>query len=362
MDATSIVREGDAPLGSVHPKSLRQHVYKSLGKTSCVVSLVGLFGMTLLPLVLSGPVAPPARAQASAQPHQIKADHLPAPQQRAAKSPQPEGVVSTSSSIATSSTTSQPPLPREWSADEIKEELKECTRLLAPIHAEFEPEEPMKRGQCGAPAPIRLRALGEGETRVEFLPPVTVTCRLAAGLYRWIETSLQPAAREMLGSPIIRISGQTYSCRHMYHNPRLPLSEHAKANAIDITRFATTVRTITVRRDWGPPERELAEMKKKAAVAEEKMEKVSEIPPSIGDAAKTTQESQRGRLLKAVLKSEEALQKSEAASGKPEAAFLRRVHRGACRVLRTVLGPEANESHRDHLHLDMKARDSRICH
>jgi hypothetical protein len=92
------------------------------------------------------------------------------------------------------------------------------------------------------------------------------------------------------------------------------------------------------------------------------MEKVSEIPPSIGDAAKTTQESQRGRLLKAVLKSEEALQKSEAASGKPEAAFLRRVHRGACRVLRTVLGPEANESHRDHLHLDMKARDSRICH
>ena len=331
-----------------------------------MVSLVVLFGLTLLPLVLSGPVAPPARAQASAQPPQIKADHLLAPQQgpseRAARSPQPEGVASTSASTATSSTTSPPPLPREWSADEIKEELKECTRLLAPIHAEVEPEEPMKHGQCGAPAPIRLRALGEGETRVEFLPPVTVTCRLAAGLYRWIETSLQPAAREMLGSPITRISGQTYSCRHMYHNPRLPLSEHAKANAIDITRFATTVRTIIVKRDWGPTERELAETHKKAAVAAEKMEKVSEISPSIGDAAKKTQESQRGRLLKAVLKSEEALQKSEVASGKTEAAFLRRVHRGACGVLRTALGPEANESHRDHLHLDMKARESRICH
>jgi hypothetical protein len=191
---------------------------------------------------------------------------------------------------------------------------------------------------------------------------VTVTCRLAAGLYRWIETSLQPAAREMLGSPIIRISGQTYSCRHMYHNPRLPLSEHAKANAIDITRFATNVRTITIRRDWGPTQRELAEMQRTAAVAEEKMKKSPEISPSIGDAAKEAQESQRGRLLKAVLKSEEALQKSEAASGKPEAAFLRRVQTGACHVLRTVLGPEANDSHRDHLHLDMKARNSRICH
>jgi len=148
----------------------------------------------------------------------------------------------------------------------------------------------------------------------------------------------------------------------MYHNPRLALSEHAKANAIDITSLGTADgRAVSVKRDWGPTERELAEMQRKAAVAAEKMEKVPEISSSIGDA-KEAQESQRGRLLKAVLKSEEALQKSEAASGKPEAAFLRRVHTGACRVLRTALGPEANESHRDHLHLDMKARDSRICH
>jgi hypothetical protein len=143
-------------------------------RTCFVVPLAVLFDMTLLPLVLSGPVGPPARDQASAHPHQIKSDHLPGPQQdqseRPAKSPQPEGVASTFASTATSSTTSPPPLPREWSADEIKEELNECTRLLAPIHAEVEPEEPMKHEQCGAPAPIRLRALGEGETRVEFFP------------------------------------------------------------------------------------------------------------------------------------------------------------------------------------------------
>jgi hypothetical protein len=342
-------------------------VRKLLGKSSSALSLIAFAGIVVLVLVFSGPVgsltltrAPPQTTLVATRPK------LPAPpiseaggDKRKTGSPHSVGTAPTPPNPSSTSPSSP---SDDWSADDIKEERKECTRLLAPIHVEFEPEEPMKHRQCGAPAPIRLRALGEGEMRVEFLPPVTVTCRLAAGLYRWIETSLQPAAREMLGSPITRISGQTYSCRHMYHNPRLPLSEHAKANAIDIRRFATTVRTITIRRDWGPTERRLAEMQKKAAVAAEKMGNAPEIPPSIGEASKKTPESQRGRLLKAVLKSEEALH-SEAAAGKTEAAaFLRRVHAGACRVLRTVLGPEANESHRDHLHLDMKARDSRICH
>lgn len=64
----------------------------------------------------------------------------------------------------------------------------------------------------------------------------------------------------------------------------------------------------------------------------------------------------------AVVRSEEVLRKSEAASGKIEAAFLRKLHQGACGVLTTALGPEANEAHRDHLHLDMKERDNLICH
>jgi hypothetical protein len=40
----------------------------------------------------------------------------------------------------------------------------------------------------------------------------------------------------------------------------------------------------------------------------------------------------------------------------PEAAFLRNVHAGACRIFGTVLGPEANEAHRNHLHLDLAPR------
>lgn len=39
-----------------------------------------------------------------------------------------------------------------------------------------------------------------------------------------------------------------------------------------------------------------------------------------------------------------------------EATFLRHLHRGACGPFGTVLGPEANDAHRDHFHLDLAPR------
>ena len=47
-----------------------------------------------------------------------------------------------------------------------------------------------------------------------------------------------------------------------------------------------------------------------------------------------------------------------------EAVFLKRLHSGSCALFATVLGPEANEAHRDHFHLDMKVRRSShgVCH
>ena len=39
-----------------------------------------------------------------------------------------------------------------------------------------------------------------------------------------------------------------------------------------------------------------------------------------------------------------------------EATFLRRLHKGACGTFGTVLGPEANEAHRNHFHFDLAPR------
>ena len=47
---------------------------------------------------------------------------------------------------------------------------------------------------------------------------------------------------------------------------------------------------------------------------------------------------------------------NEAAKTTAEAGFLRRLHKGACGTFGTVLGPEANEAHRDHFHFDLAAR------
>jgi hypothetical protein len=39
-----------------------------------------------------------------------------------------------------------------------------------------------------------------------------------------------------------------------------------------------------------------------------------------------------------------------------EATFLRRLHKGACTAFGTVLGPDANEAHRNHFHFDLAPR------
>ncbi|WP_163981017.1 extensin family protein, partial [Raoultella ornithinolytica] len=39
-------------------------------------------------------------------------------------------------------------------------------------------------------------------------------------------------------------------------------------------------------------------------------------------------------------------------AGGEKAAFLREVRTGACRLFSTVLSPDYNAAHRDHLHLD----------
>ncbi len=72
--------------------------------------------------------------------------------------------------------------PDRWSPEEIADASRQCSRMLAPISVEVDPEQPMKHGQCGLPAPVRLRALDEGQARVQFRPPLTVSCRLVAGL------------------------------------------------------------------------------------------------------------------------------------------------------------------------------------
>ena len=46
----------------------------------------------------------------------------------------------------------------------------------------------------------------------------------------------------------------------------------------------------------------------------------------------------------------------EGRAGAEGGAFLKRIRDGACRVFATVLTPDYNEAHKDHLHLDGASR------
>jgi len=160
------------------------------------------------------------------------------------------------------------------------------------------------------------------------MPPTVVNCRIAATLHDWIETKLQANAREIVGSPISRIiTASGYACRQRVGTSNTGRSEHSFANAIDISAFITTDgRTIDVLTGWGPTGRD----RRAQALSRERKNHAGGDARSIRDL--------------------------EADVRAPEAIFLRQIHGSACGAFGTVLGPEANEAHRNHLHFDLAPR------
>ena len=217
-----------------------------------------------------------------------------------------------------------PTLSTTWSDTEIITALEECVRLLAPTGADVEASKPIRNGQCGAPAPVVLKRVAG----VELSPPAVVNCRMAAKVHDWLNESLQPLARETLGAPVTRIiTASAYMCRQRVGSSNERLSEHSFANALDIAAFVTAEgRTIDVLTGWGPTARDRQAQASTDAVGGGDARPLRDVAPLDG----TTRTK--------------------------EAQFLRGVHEGACGIFGTVLGPEANEAHRNHLHFDLATR------
>jgi hypothetical protein len=270
----------------------------------------------------------------------------------------------------------------EWPAEDIARAKEQCMHVLSASAAEIEYQDPIKKGECGLPAPVLLKSVGSSP-KVVFDPPVQVNCAMVAALDKWVKTTLQPKARERFKSPVVRIMGGSgYSCRNIYNLPNARLSQHALANAIDIGAFSfQNGKTIGVLKGWGLTGRDivarkkvLAEAKAKAKAAKAKGED-AETPKAetvSADATPTkkgkqvTQASLISTLPKSPLgKSKTApvvniaeMEKSLAEKPTSEALFLRSIHGGACSGFGTVLGPEANDPHRNHFHLDLIPRRS----
>lgn len=298
------------------------------------------------------------------------------------------------------------PDPNVWSEDDISENLKACVIKLASIQARVEIAEPFRKGACGAPAAVAVTKLGTTYP-VKFSPPATLRCEMAVALYRFVEESLQPAAVQLLGSPIVSFNGiSTYSCRNRYGDPGGKLSEHALANALDVGTFTlANGKTVRVLSDWGPTARDIAretdpvvqpvakpaKTKGKVRLASLDGQQLSRrelrrlkrqsrrnaqpvvppVPIKKSDALRKEAPSQSSAVKKSAgskagapipeKKPEKAKPTKKVAKAPPpkptkEMRFLKRIHADACKYFGTVLGPEANEAHRDHFHFDMAPR------
>ncbi len=316
------------------------------------------------------------------------------------------------------------PLPA-WTREEIAAAQARCMAILKDIDAVTLPQPPLREGQCGAPAPIRLISVGKNP-QVTFSPPALVNCEFAGALHGWIRSDVQPLATRHLGAKIIRIEVMSdYSCRNSAGRGGNHLSEHAFANALDIGAFVTEKgQTASVLNGWGTPKREIAERiaaeKAKAekdaaalADADAKAQDLKDAKPaepakgaadakkppapvavasSLGTpaagGAKRVRSSGVDKItitLPGAAKSASAditkLGGPKTSSARkpetsaeiaalsiveqppgPQAQFLHAAHAAACRIFGTTLGPEANADHRNHFHVDMAERKyKKIC-
>ncbi len=131
---------------------------------------------------------------------------------------------------------------------------------------------------------------------------LTMQCPLAVRYVIWDRQVLRPAAQSIYGSEPVSVNNfGTYSCRRIYGSTEVTdrPSEHARANALDIASVTlSNGRTVSVLADWD----------------------------------------------------------GQGPNGSEGSGLLKRLRDGACRVFATVLTPDYNDAHKDHLHLDGAAR------
>lgn len=245
-----------------------------------------------------------------------------------------------------------------WTDAEIADAKAECERLLDKVSVVTEPLPAQREGICGAPAPRELRSLGDG--KVKLHPPATLRCPMIAALNTWVSDKLQPLAKKNFGSPIASIVAGSYSCRNRYGRARAPISEHALMNAIDISAFVLdNGKVIRVSSSWAAPHKDEPKEEAKPHAASHRKAASGITLASVKRGARHDT---------APHDAEEDKTKPDDAKDPKETAkiaaseFLHQAHDDACRIFGTVLGPDTNAAHHDHLHLDMKARKRRsIC-
>lgn len=183
-------------------------------------------------------------------------------------------------------------LADESQLKKLSRDVDMCHEALAAASVMFTEVPATKQGQCGFTEAVEISSsLASWEPNPGAPEELPMTCGLAAKLHLWERHVVIPAAEKYLGSPVedIKVFG-TFQCRTVADTDKL--SEHAFAKAIDVAGFVLADgREITVLGDYY-------------------------------------------------------------AKG-AEGDFLREIRQRACDLFDVTLGPDYNEAHANHFHLDV---------
>ncbi len=172
-------------------------------------------------------------------------------------------------------------------------DARQCLATLGATRANFTPLPDQYFGAgCSTVNAVRLASLQGDYAALALSNLGPVTCPLASTFAAWARFGADRAARQILGSALLRIETMgSYSCRNVAGSAKR--SAHATANAIDVSAFVLADgRRISVLDDWN--------------------------------------------------------------GGSPtERQFLQVVHASACKRFGTVLGPGYNAAHQNHFHVEL---------
>ena len=89
--------------------------------------------------------------------------------------------------------------------------------------------------ECGAPDAVLLQSvILPDKTKVAVAPPATLRCTMAEEVARWLREDVAPAALK-LGAPLRGLDeAGSYECRAFNRIVGAPLSQHGRANALDV--------------------------------------------------------------------------------------------------------------------------------
>ena len=91
-------------------------------------------------------------------------------------------------------------------------------------------------GQCGVADLVRLEGIVlPNGALVSIAPPAILRCSMAQAVAQWVRNDLGPASNELQSPPVAIANEGSYECRGRNNDSNGKVSEHGRANALDLS-------------------------------------------------------------------------------------------------------------------------------